>query len=115
MLDSGTRVADAFACLFCNESLPALIGKSVIRHWRSERACPLTSDESATRSVRPRSSNERETTKELQGETRGQMSSRRTRTLTDYHRAALRHKLLLVAPALVLVAAVGAALWKLPN
>ena len=43
------------------------------------------------------------------------MSSRRARNLTDYYRAGLRHKLLLVTPALVLAIAAGAALAKLPN
>lgn len=43
------------------------------------------------------------------------MSSRRSRNLTDYYHAALRHKLLLVTPALILAIAAGAALAKLPN
>ena len=43
------------------------------------------------------------------------MSSRRSRTLTDYYSAALRRKLLVVAPALVLAASVGGALWNLPK
>lgn len=43
------------------------------------------------------------------------MSSRRPRNLTDYYHAGLRHKLLLVTPALILGIAVGAALAKLPN
>jgi capsular polysaccharide biosynthesis protein len=44
-----------------------------------------------------------------------QMSSRRTRSLTDYCRAAMRHKLLLVSPSLVLMIAVGVALSKVPD
>jgi succinoglycan biosynthesis transport protein ExoP len=43
------------------------------------------------------------------------MSSRRSRNLTDYYHAGLRHKLLLVTPALILAIAAGAALAKLPN
>lgn len=43
------------------------------------------------------------------------MSSRRSRNLADYCRAALRHKLLLVTPVLVLAFAAGASLAKLPN
>jgi capsular polysaccharide biosynthesis protein len=43
------------------------------------------------------------------------MSSRRSRNLTDYCRAGLRHKLLLVTPVLVLATAAGASLARLPN
>ena len=43
------------------------------------------------------------------------MSSRRSRNLTDYCRAGLRHKLLLLTPVLVMAAAAGASLAKLPN
>jgi capsular polysaccharide biosynthesis protein len=43
------------------------------------------------------------------------MNSRRARNFTDCCRAALRHKLVLVMPALVLVIATAAALAKLPN
>jgi uncharacterized protein involved in exopolysaccharide biosynthesis len=43
------------------------------------------------------------------------MSSRRSRNVTDYYHAGLRHKLLLVAPALVLAIAVGTALGNLPD
>lgn len=47
--------------------------------------------------------------------TRREMNSQRARTFTDYYRAMLRRKLLMVAPALVLSVAVGVALAKLPN
>lgn len=43
------------------------------------------------------------------------MSSRRSRNLTDYSHAGLRHKLLLLSPALVLAIAVGTALGSLPD
>src|ERR1041384_4116256 len=43
------------------------------------------------------------------------MSSRRTLSLTDYYRAALRHKLLLVLPGLVLAIAVCISRSKLPE
>ena len=43
------------------------------------------------------------------------MSSRRTRSIADYYRAGLRHKFLLLTPALVLAIAVAAALSKLPS
>lgn len=43
------------------------------------------------------------------------MSSRRTRSLSDYYHAGLRHKLLLLTPAFVLAIAVTAAVSKLPN
>lgn len=43
------------------------------------------------------------------------MSSRRPRKLVDYYRAGIRHKLLLVTPALILITAAGASLARLPN
>ena len=43
------------------------------------------------------------------------MSSRRSRNLTDYSHAGLRHKLLLLSPALVLAIAVGTALGSPPD
>jgi capsular polysaccharide biosynthesis protein len=42
------------------------------------------------------------------------MSPRRARSLTDYYRAASRHKLLLVTPALVVAIAVAVALSRVP-